>query len=138
MEGCPPRIEFCWYDWFACGCAKPRTVNLLTKYQAEKEICSYHWEVVDAACCDCVTVDGKPVQNRDIYKPAPEDAELGDILAVSDEEWNELASVLGIEDSNSTLVADQPAAKTIDESLEPAGEPAFISLGRKLTEVLRR
>ena len=21
MEGARPKIEFCWYDWFACGCA---------------------------------------------------------------------------------------------------------------------
>ena len=38
---------------------KPRTVKVLTKYQAEKKICWYHWEVVDAACCDCVSKDGR-------------------------------------------------------------------------------
>ena len=48
-EATPAKIEFCWRDWVARGCAKPRTVKLLTKYQAEKEICWYHWEVVDAA-----------------------------------------------------------------------------------------
>src|SRR6476660_5765377 len=54
-NSCQPKCEFCWRDWFACGCAQPRTVRVLTKYQAEKKICWYHWEVLDAACCDCVT-----------------------------------------------------------------------------------
>jgi hypothetical protein len=31
---------------------------------------------------------------RTIYKPAPEDAQLGDVLPVTDEEWVKLAAVL--------------------------------------------
>src|SRR4029077_3170046 len=84
-----PKCEFCWRDWFACGCAQPRTVRVLTKYQAEKKICWYHWEVVDAACCDCVSQSGpagateKSVvkhAGRIIYKSAPENAQLGEVL----------------------------------------------------------
>jgi hypothetical protein len=100
-----PKCDFCWYDWFACGCAKPRSVRVLTKYQAEKEICWYHWEVVDAACCDCVgknsaTVpagqpgNGLASDKRCLYKPAPENAELGDVLPVHEEEWVQLVAVL--------------------------------------------
>src|SRR4029078_6941540 len=89
---CPPKCEFCWRDWFACGCAQPRTVRVLTKYQAEKKICWYHWEVVDAACCDCVSPSdpaggtekhaAKRV-GRTIYKSAPVSAQLGETLPVS-------------------------------------------------------
>jgi hypothetical protein len=102
-QSCPPKCEFCWRDWFACGCAQPRTVRVLTKYQAEKKICWYHWEVVEAACCDCVSQSG-PAEaadkipatrsGRTIYKSAPKDAELGAVLPVSDEEWVKLAAVL--------------------------------------------
>src|SRR5436190_11387628 len=58
-DDCQPKCQFCWRDWFACGCAQPRTVRVLTKYQAEKKICWYHWEVVDAASCDCVSKNGQ-------------------------------------------------------------------------------
>src|SRR6478672_8798151 len=92
---CAPKCEFCWRDWFACGCAQPRTIHVLTKYQAEKKICWYHWEVVDAACCNCVSQDvssateknGADHAGRVIYKSAPADAQLGEVLPVSDEEW---------------------------------------------------
>src|SRR5882757_1893391 len=102
-QTCAPKCEFCWRDWFACGCAQPRTVHVLTKYQAEKKICWYHWEVVDAACCDCVSPSG-PVgtveksaakhAGRSIYKLAPDNAQLGEVLPVTDEEWVRLAAVL--------------------------------------------
>jgi hypothetical protein len=98
-----PKCEFCWRDWFACGCAQPRTVRVLTKYQAEKKICWYHWEVVDAACCDCVSQSapaGPAEKNtpkhvgRTIYKSAPENAQLGETLPVSEVEWVKLAALL--------------------------------------------
>jgi hypothetical protein len=94
IKGCRPKIEFSWYDYFACGCAQPREIRLLTKYQAEKEVPSYHWEVVDAACCDCVTLDGSPSKDGNIYKAAPTDAALGDVLVVSDEEWTQISPKL--------------------------------------------
>jgi hypothetical protein len=59
----PPLCKFCWRDWIACGCARPRTVKVLTKYQAEKEIDWYHWEVVDAACCGCASCCGAVENN---------------------------------------------------------------------------
>jgi hypothetical protein len=106
-----PKCEFCWRDWFACGCTKPRSVKVLTKYQAEKKICWYHWKVVDAACCDYVGVDGEANSgvgiahssgSRSFYKPAPENAQLGDVLPVTDEDWVRLAAVLPPEPSNTT------------------------------------
>ena len=75
----------------------------MTKYQAEKKIPWYHWEVVDAACCDCPEPsekDAKPEKKsvkqagRAIYKAAPADAQVGDTLALTDEECVSLASVL--------------------------------------------
>lgn len=86
IEGCRPKIEFCWYDWFACGCAQPRTIRVLTKYQAEKEVPSYHWEVVDGcnSCC--------PGECDCVYKPAPPEARVGDVLALTDDERVQLAS----------------------------------------------
>jgi hypothetical protein len=132
LDGCPPRVEFCWYDWFACGCAKPRTVRVLTKYEAEKEVSWHHWEVVDAACCDCVTQSGSTGQPRDVYKPAPGDAQLGDILAVTDEEWAALASALGTDAANSDRVAQQAGTAPTDDSAEGRSDPAFIRLGRIL------
>src|SRR4051812_44939365 len=36
-ETSAPRCEFCWRDWFACGCGQPRSVKVLTKWQAEKK-----------------------------------------------------------------------------------------------------
>src|SRR5262245_13940383 len=89
-----PACKFCWRDWFACGCAQPRTVKVLTKYQCEKKIDWYHWEVVDAGCCDgincCDTVGANaatPAANPattlaaeqfDVYKAAPAGANVGD------------------------------------------------------------
>jgi hypothetical protein len=100
---CRPKFEFSWRDWFACGCAKPRTIHVLTKYQAEKKIPWYHWDVVDAPCCEGAepiekeaTPEKKSVKQagRTIYKPAPADAQVGDTLALTDQECVSLAVVL--------------------------------------------
>ena len=98
-----PKCEFCWRDWFACGCARPRSVKILTKYQAEKKICWFHWEVVDATCCECAGDEGGASSgigiaeehgSRLFFKPAPENAQIGDVLPVSDEDLVKLAAVL--------------------------------------------
>jgi len=120
-----PKCEFCWRDWFACGCARPRTVRVLTKFQAEKEICWYHWEVVDAACCDCVSKNDRSgaadknstKADRTFYKPAPEGAELGDVLAVSDDEWVKLSAVLAPDQM------ELPATAVVDSPAKPASQP---------------
>lgn len=120
---CRPKFEFSWRDWFACGCATPRTIHVLTKYQAEKKIPWYHWEVVDAACCDCpessdkaAKPEKKPAKQagRAIYKPAPAAAQLGDTLALTDEECLSLTSVLAAESAEwesgaaSEMSSDKP------------------------------
>jgi hypothetical protein len=98
-----PKCEFCWRDWFACGCSRPRSIKVLTKYQAEKKICWYHWEVVDAAGCDCTSLQNPADANtgivqsstsHDYYKAAPDDSKLGDSLPVSPDEWEKLATCL--------------------------------------------
>lgn len=125
----PPQCEFCWRDWFACGCARPRTVKVLTKYQAEKEIGWYHWEVTDAACCDGVA---------QLYKPAPADAEVGDVVAVSEEEWGKLGPVLTPEQyPGGVLVDNQPPATPTDGSVAPAAPPARISIAERLQGLFR-
>lgn len=122
-SGHPPKCEFCWRDWFARGCAKPRTVKVLTKYVAEKEICSYHWEVVDACSCTC-PVDGCgdacPPNCQCVYKPAPPGAKLGDVLAVTPQERTQLASfVTG--DTNDIAASLAAANVEAASSLPPTG-----------------
>jgi hypothetical protein len=144
-SNCPPKCEFCWRDWFACGCAQPRTVRVLTKYQAEKKICWYHWEVVDAACCDCVSQSGPaaaPEKNaakhvgRTIYKSAPENVQLGDVLPVSDEEWVKLAAVLSPDPAE---VADNTVAETAPKpGGDKSGEATSTASGTKASSVAER
>ncbi len=135
LVGCPPKIEFCWYDWFACGCAKPRTVKVLTKYQAEREVNSYHWEVVDASCCDCVSQNGKPANDNFIFKPAPANAELGDVLAVSDEEWAELAQMLA---PNETAAASKVVEQATPVPPTPEATQQTISVAERLQGLFRK
>jgi hypothetical protein len=125
-QSCPPKCEFCWRDWFACGCAQPRTVRVLTKFQAEKKICWYHWEVVDAARCDCVSQNGRAEAadknaathaGRTIYKSAPNDAQLGAVLPVSDAEWVKLAAVLSPDPT-------EVAASAVDDGTPKSGDSA--------------
>jgi hypothetical protein len=138
-QGHTPACEFCWRDWFACGCARPRTVTLLTKYEAEKEIGWYHWEVVDAACCDRVTDGGRAEPHRSIYKPAPADAELGAVLAVSDEEWAELASLLRPEENRTPAqLAAQSVTAPSGDTIAPDQKPEKTSLAERLGRLLKR
>jgi hypothetical protein len=135
-EGAPAKLEFCWRDWFARGCAKPRTIKLLTKYQAEKEICWYHWEVIDA----CAEAEAEAeetaaatgvvglLQHPLVYKAAPADAQPGEVLPI-------------LEDERATLAAYLPAAersKAIqfaggDEAAPQSGEPATIASQTQVT-----
>jgi hypothetical protein len=144
-QSCPPKCEFCWRDWFACGCAQPRTVRVLTKYQAEKKICWYHWEVVDAACCDCVDPNGTAGTSekhaamhvgRTVYKSAPENVQLGEVLPVSNEEWVKLAAVL------SPDPAEVPASTVTEMAPKPSGgksgEATFPDSGTKASSMTER
>jgi hypothetical protein len=151
-QNCPPKCQFCWRDWFACGCAQPRTVRVLTKYQAEKNICWYHWEVVDAACCDSESksesVGGAEKKSmkqarRIIYKPAPENAELGDVLPVTDEEWVKLAAVLAPDPTEVAAVAvadssSKSSGKANDESKPIDAEAKHPSLAERLQRMLKK
>ncbi len=144
-QSCPPKCQFCWRDWFACGCAEPRTVRVLTKYQAEKTICWYHWEVVDAACCDCVSKsepfgtaekDAKKQAKRTIYKAAPENAQLGDVTAVSDAEWVELAAVLSPDPME--VVPGAVADASSKSNDKPTGEAKSVDSEPKAPSVAER
>ncbi len=133
-----PKCEFCWRDWFACGCAQPRSVRVLTKYRAEKVICWYHWEVVDASGCDCVSKTGDAAGSEGLgiaqspashafYKPAPADAELGAVLPVSEDEWVKLAAAMTPDPQETT---EQVAADSASnaEAVELARERDAIRL----------
>jgi hypothetical protein len=114
LQGCRPKIEFCWFDWCACGCARPRTVKVLTKYQAEKEICSYHWEVVDGCNCCCQG------PCHCVYKAAPPEANVGDVLEVTPDEQVQLASYVSADGQTAVATSGEMLIPT----LAPAGEPA--------------
>ena len=144
-RSCAPKCEFCWRDWFACGCAQPRTVHVLTKYQAEKKICWYHWEVVDAACCDCVSQSGPPGTaernaakhaGRTIYKSAPANAQLGEVLPVSEEEWVKLAAVLSPDPTE--VAASNVGDATTKSSDNASGEATSPDAGSKTPSVAER
>jgi hypothetical protein len=139
----PPKYRFYWRDWFACGCAQSRTVRVLTKYTAEKKICSYHWEVVDAVCCNCVTASSRagdassPQSGTAVYKPAPNECQIGDVLPVTESEWVKLAATLEpdpTEVSASALASSSTTATTA--SADAAGtESSFAKrLQRWLTK----
>jgi hypothetical protein len=136
-----PECKFCWYDWFACGCAKPRTVKVLTKYEAEKEISWYHWEVVDA----CEYYEGEEAAEESseepsdetaangpnpiaapvaaqIYKPAPEEAQVGDVLPLSDSERAQLTSFLSSDVGGATQAVNRDAAPADEQVGPPATE----------------
>jgi hypothetical protein len=119
-------MEFCWRDWVARGCAKPRTIKLLTKYQAEKEICWYHWEVVDACAEAEAAVEQTEsaagvvglLQHPFVYKAAPVDAQPGEVLPILEEERATLAEYLPAEQRSKAI---QFAGG--DETAPESGEP---------------
>jgi hypothetical protein len=127
-----PKFEFCWRNWLVCGCACPRTVKVLTKWQVEKKIPWYHWEVIDAAKCDCAgnfqatgTNKLKIVQSpasQDIYKPAPDEAEVGSSLPVTTAELAELSAAFGV---GAEAEPQEPARlpTSFDPSASAANEP---------------
>jgi hypothetical protein len=126
IEGCPPKIEFCWYDWFTCGCARPRTVKMLTKYQAEQEICWYHWEVVDACEGGEETTDDNTdasLQFPHVYKAAPADALPGEVLPISAEERATLAAYLPAEQGGRLIQFASDADAALPTGNVPTTEP---------------
>jgi hypothetical protein len=114
-EAAPAKITFCWHDFTTCGGACPRTVKVLTKYQAEKKICWYHWEVVDGCNCGCPGSCGPAcgcAESADskcpcIYKAAPADAQIGDQLELSQSDRAELVGYIS-KDGEELVAASQP------------------------------
>ena len=107
-------------------------MKILTKYQAEKKICWFHWEVVDATCCECAGDEGgasggigiaEEHGSRLFFKPAPENAQIGDVLPVSDEDLVKLAAVLPPDprETNEHVAVDAAPLKTGAESTSIAG-----------------
>ena len=149
-EAAPAKIEFCWHDWFTNGCARPRTVKLLTKYQAEKKIDWYHWEVVDASECCCAdaqaAVGGPENRCRCVYKAAAANAQVGDTMEVSAEEQLQVSAWIR-PDGTDVFVAkneakhvasaeDDQAAAAAPENPLPSDEPKS-SAWHNLAKTLR-
>jgi hypothetical protein len=120
-EPTAPLFKFCWRDWYPCCCAQPRNVKVLTKYQLEKKVRWYHWEVVDASCCKpACTIDDTTSKHAiagsadapAVIKPAPQNANIGDSLPVSIDERAKLATLFNL--SENELVANPRIASARD------------------------
>ena len=127
-------------------------MKVLTKYQAEKEICWYHWEVVDACGCGCGCGDGCG-EGVDcgadcgcVYKEAPADAPIGDVVELTEEERVQLAS--RITDTEKVAASQQPATETVaaadydptvaaQEQSVPSDEAAVDSPWQKMRSLFR-
>ena len=125
---CLPKCLFCWRDWCPTGCGKPISVKKLVKYEAERKICSYHWEVVDACGCGCGCGDacapgGEPGCGCGcVYKPAPNNAQLGDSLELTEQDQIDLAAwTAKRSQDNAVRIADIPDTTGQDSS---SGEAA--------------
>jgi hypothetical protein len=123
-------------------------VKVLTKWQAEKKVCWYHWEVVDAACCDCVgRRDGPAIdlslgvahsqRSRSFYKAAPDGAEVGDVLPVTEDEWVQLAAAINPKPQEATT---QIASETTPQAgeIELQTKLKTPSFAERLERIFRR
>lgn len=146
---CLPKCLFCWRDWCPCGCGQPRSVKKLTKYEAEKEICSYHWEVVDGCSCGCGCGQGcepgcePSCGGGCVYKPAPSGAQIGDTMEVTDQELAQVA-VWKADSQNPSAVQQADAVSTASGEVttsspaDAAGDRAAQTLRQQLTSLFRR
>jgi hypothetical protein len=139
---CTPECKFCWFEWCPPVCSQPRTVKRLVKFAAQKEICWYHWEVVDACDCDCEDACGPGCGCGCAYKPVPPDAQIGDTLEVSDQERAQVAAWLTTRqgavrqaEANSTTTGALPQSA---QSNTAAGDKAAQPLAKKLTGLFPR
>lgn len=135
------KLEFCWRDWVTCGCARPRSIRVLTKYQAERKICWYHWEVVDACACDDSesTTENVVPGYPSAYKPAPAEAQIGDVIELSNEEQTQLASWAPATDATDAAVvrADAIEATRAETTGEATEEAQSLSMWQRMTKTLR-
>jgi hypothetical protein len=148
-KGCPPKIEFCWYDWFSNGCAAPRQVKVLTKWQAERKICWYHWEVVDGCTC----APGGPNCGC-VYKEAPAETQIGQAMSITSEERVALATWMNADAAKRSAVladafqqlpelqvspqtADQQVAKTPATAEQPTATTAQAAAEEKPSMFVR-
>jgi hypothetical protein len=130
---------------------------VLTKWQAEKIVCSYHWEVIDVACCDCVSKRGEPAIDlslgisqshisRSFYKAAPDGVEVGDVLPVTEDEWAQLATALAPESQQPAAqiaAGERAIGKTVRETTQDSAnglpsKPAPPSIAERIERMLRR
>jgi hypothetical protein len=109
-EAAPAKITFCWHDFFTCGAACPRTVKLLTKYQAEKKICWYHWEVVDACSCGPQAAAAPNCNCPIVFKAAPDNAQIGDAIELNDSDRAELAAFISNDGQETSATAQKDLA----------------------------
>ena len=130
-ENHAPKCELCWRDWCVCGCAKPRTVKKLTKFEAQREICWYHWVVVDSCCCGCGCGDesGCGDDCGCVCKEAPESAQIGDVLELSADEQKQIASRIKATTDSGSLVLSSAGGQT-NNNTQTKKQPSMASLFR--------
>ncbi len=128
---CPPKCLFCWRDWCPTGCSKPISVKKLVKYQAEREVCWYHWEVVDACGCGCGCGDVcEPECGCGcVYKPAPEGAEIGDSLELSNDERAQVAAWKEARGESESVQQVAALSTTDDSAASETPQPLWKKLG---------
>jgi hypothetical protein len=90
-------------------------VKVLTKYQAEKKIAWYHWEVVDACNCGGPEAAAPDASKCPIvFKAAPDDAQIGDAIELDAADRTELAAYLS-SDGQELAAAPQTAGTGVAE-----------------------
>ena len=90
-------------------------MKVLTKYQAEKKIAWYHWEVVDGCnCCGPQAAAPDASKCPIVFKAAPDDAQIGDAIELNAADRTELAAYLS-SDGQEVAAASQPAGTGVAE-----------------------
>jgi hypothetical protein len=127
-NGCA-KCEFCWYDWCASGCALPRTVKVLKKYETQRKVCSYHWEVVDGCGCGCGANGGPGCGCGCVFKAAPAEAQIGQAMPVSHTDRLQLVAWMSADAAQRKAeLADAfklPEMQGVAQSAQPQGAAAI-------------
>lgn len=118
---CDCRCKFVWTKWIP-GCADLVCRKKLKKYVVTKEVPSFKWVVVPACQCN---------QDKDVTKPTPARAQLGDEFAVSDADIRQLTNRQAVP----TLDADTGTLPTLNPA---TSKPVQIRLADALPEQPRK
>jgi hypothetical protein len=107
-------------------------VKVLTKYQAEKKICWYHWEVVDGYNCNgpdgcgpaCGCEESADNKCPCVYKAAPADAQIGQQIELSPSDRAELVSYIAKDGEELNVASQLDVAGSPVHAAERTQQPA--------------